>query len=245
MTADVTTEAAEPTRIYREGDPDMPEEFRTLLIRMLTHHLENSTNPHYTELLNKLWTCGMNHIPDEKLKIAYAKLMQQEVEHGVITARILRGLGVDGVDGEIQQYLFHLPIESFCDLAYFNGLGDRVGCYIGETWEGVPYEPLLTVADRLHKDEVFHATFGMNNLRRVCATPEGLAEANEKIKIWWPAALDMFGRSDSGFSEKYVRWNLRKKSNEELRRQYISDTRPMLEEIGITVPDDRANRRFL
>ena len=241
MSVDTSTER----RIYREGDEDMPEEFKTLLVRMLTHHLENSTNPHYTELLNKLWTAGMNVIPDEKLKISYAKLMQQEVEHGVITARILRSLGVGPVTSEIQQYLFHLPIETFCDLAYFNGLGDRVGCYIGETWEGVPYEPLLSVADRLHKDEVFHATFGMNNLRRVCSTPEGMAEANEKIKIWWPAALDMFGRSDSNFSEKYVTWNLRKKSNEELRQQYIEDTRPMLVDLGIDMPDDTANRRFL
>jgi len=236
---------SEGVRVYAEHDPEMPEEFSELLIRMLTHHLENSTNPHYTELLNKLWVAGMNCLPDEKLKVTYAKLMQQEVEHGAITARILEGLGVGPVTSPIKQYLFHLPIETYCDLAYFNGLGDRVGCYIGETWEGVPYEPLLTVAERLHKDEVFHATFGMSNLKRLCATEEGLEEANEKIKTWWPAALDMFGRSDSEFSDVYVKWNLRKKNNEELRQQYIADTRPMLERIGIDVPDDNANRRFL
>jgi 1,2-phenylacetyl-CoA epoxidase catalytic subunit len=232
-------------RVYGEGDPDMPAEFKDLLVRMLTHHLENSTNPHYVELLNRLWSKGMTLIPDERLKVTYAKLMQQEVEHGVITARILRTLGVDGVDGEIKQYLFGLPIDTYCDLAYFNALGDRVGCYIGETWDGVPYEPLLTVAERLHKDEVFHATFGMSNLRRICSTAEGLAEANEKVKIWWPAALDMFGRSDSTFSDAYVKWGLRRLNNEELRQQYIADTRPMLEELGIAVPADTANRRFL
>ncbi len=237
--------AATHGTVYAENDPDMPEELRTLLIRMLTHHLENTTNPHYINLLNQLWVKGMTLIPDQKLKITYAKLMQQEVEHGAITARILEGLGVGPVASEIQQYFFELPIETFCDLAYFNAVGDRVGCYIGETWEGVPYEPLLTVADRLHKDEVFHATFGMNNLRRICRTTEGLAEANEKIKIWWPAALDMFGRSDSDFSDAYVKWGLRQENNEELRRRYIGDTRPLLEKIGIEVPDDAANRRFL
>ena len=232
-------------RIYTENDPDMPEEFRNLLIRMLTHHLENTTNPHYVELLNRLWVDGMRLIPDSKLMVTYAKLVQQEVEHGAITARILEGLGVGPVTGPIKQYLFELPWDSFCDLAYFNGLGDRVGCYIGETWDGVPYEPLMSVADRLHKDEVFHATFGINNLRRICSTPEGLAEANEKIKIWWPAALDMFGRSDSDFSDTYVKWGLRKQNNGDLRNQYIADTRPILEKIGIAVPDDHTNRRFL
>ncbi|MFN3256317.1 MAG: Phenylacetic acid catabolic protein [Ilumatobacter sp.] len=232
-------------RVYQEGDTDIPEEFTELLTRMLTHHLENSTNPHYTKLLSHLWDRCMTLAPDEKLKTTFAKLMQQEVEHGVITSRILAGLGVGPIDAPIRQYLFHLPIDTFCDLSMFNALGDRVGCYIGETWQGVPYEPLLSVADRLHKDEVFHATFGLSNLRRVCSTPEGLAEANEKIKIWWPAALDMFGRSDSDFSEAYVRWGLREMNNEDLRQQYIAETRPLLEQLGITVPADTDNRRFL
>ena len=70
-------------------------------------------------------------------------------------------------------------------------------------------------------------------------------EANEKIKTWWPAALDMFGRSDSEFSDAYVRWGLRKLNNEELRQQYAADTRPLLEKLGITVPDDTLNRRYL
>ncbi|KQC36460.1 MULTISPECIES: Phenylacetic acid catabolic protein [Frankia] len=232
-------------RVYRENDTDIPSEFSDLLVRMLVHHLENSTNRYYTELLNHLWERCMTLAPEERLKTTFAKLMQQEVEHGVITARILAGLGVGRIEQPIKQYLFHLPIDTFCDMAYFNALGDRVGCYIGETWEDVPYEPLLNVAERLHKDEVFHATFGMSNLRRVCADPAGLAEANEKIKIWWPAALDMFGRSDSEFSDAYVRWGLRKLNNAQLRQQYIADTRPLLEELGITVPADTANRRFL
>jgi 1,2-phenylacetyl-CoA epoxidase catalytic subunit len=85
----------------------------------------------------------------------------------------------------------------------------------------------------------------MSNLKRITATPGGLAEANEKIEIWWPAALDMFGRSDSTFTDAYVRWGLRTKNNADLRNDYIADTRPMLEDLGITVPDDTANRRFL
>ena len=239
------TTIAPEQRIYAEGDPDLPDEFRDLMVRMLTHHIENSTNPHYNALLSMLWDRCMTLPPEEGLKTALAKLMQQEVEHGVITARILRGLGVDKVDNPIEQYTFRLPIDTFCDLAYFHGLIDRVGVYVGETWEGVPYEPLVKVAPGLHKDELFHCTLGMRNLKHICATPEGLAEANELIHKWWPAALDMFGRSDSAFSDAYVRWGLRQENNADLRRRYIAETRPMLEDLGIIVPDDRLNRRFL
>lgn len=234
-----------PRRVYKEHDPDLPQELRDLLIRMLTHHLENSTNPHYTALLANLWERCMTLAPTEDLKISFARMMEQEVEHGVITARILSGLGVEKVDQPIRQYLFHLPLDTFCDLSFFQALGDRVGCYIGETWERVPYEPLAKVAPKLHKDEVFHATLGTRNLRRICATPEGLDEANERIKIWWPAALDMFGRSDSQFSEAYVEWGLRTSDNETLRQQYIADTVPVMHKLGIEVPDHQANRRFL
>lgn len=236
---------ATQTVIFKESDPNMPPQFKELLVRMLSHHLENSTNPNYTRLLNHLWERCMELAPNESVKVAFARLMFQEVEHGVITSRILAGLGVGPIDEPIKQYLFHLPIDTFCDLAYFHALGDRVGMYVGETWDQVPYEPLLNVAPKLHKDEVFHATLGLRNLRLLCETPEGLEQANELIKKWWPAALDMFGRSDSDFSPDYVKWGLRKADNESLRNSYIADTRPLLEEIGISVPDNLANRKFL
>lgn len=232
-------------KIWAEGDPDLPEEFKELLIRMLSYHIENSTNPHFNSLMTMLWDRCLNLPTDESAKTALTKLMHQEVEHGVITARILKGLGVDKVDRPIEQYAFRLPIDTFCDLAYFHGLIDRVGVYIGETWEGVPYAPLVEVAPQLHKDELFHCTLGMRNLRLICSTPEGLEEANELAQKWWPAALDMFGRSDSAFAEAYVRWGLRQKNNADLRRQYIDETKPRLEELGIEVPANRLNRRFL
>lgn len=233
------------TRIYKEGDPDLPEELKTLLVRVMSKHLENVTNPHYDAIMIKLWERCMTLAPDPERKRLLAKLMSQEVEHGVITANILRGLGIDKVEGPIEQYAFHLPIDTWCDLCYFHGLCDRVGMYVGENWGDVPYEPLRSVAPRLHRDETFHATLGMQNLTEHCRTPEGLAEANELIKKWWPAALDMFGTSGSGFSEKYVRWGIRQAGNEELRQQYIADTRPMLEKLGINVPADESNRQYL
>ena len=232
-------------KIWEQGDPDLPEELRELLVRMLSYHIENSTNPHFNDLMTMLWDRCLTLPTDQRTKGALVKLMEQEVQHGIITAEILAGLGVDKVDRPIEQYAFRLPIDTFCDLAYFHGLIDRVGVYIGETWEGVPYRPLLDVAPRLHKDELFHCTLGMRNLRLVCSTPDGLDEANELAEKWWPAALDMFGRSDSAFTEAYVRWGLRQKNNADLRRQYIDETMPLLLELGIEVPANRLNRRFL
>jgi 1,2-phenylacetyl-CoA epoxidase catalytic subunit len=100
------------------------------------------------------------------------------------------------------------------------------------------------VAPQLHSEELFHCNLGYKNLAKHCKTAAGLAEANELIHKWWPAALDMFGQSRSGASSAYVKWGIQKKGNAEMREQYIKDTRPLLEKIGIKVPDDMVNRRF-
>ena len=42
-------------RVYKKGDPDMPEELSNAIVKVLTKHIENSTNPHFTKLLNYLW----------------------------------------------------------------------------------------------------------------------------------------------------------------------------------------------
>jgi 1,2-phenylacetyl-CoA epoxidase catalytic subunit len=246
-TAAVQAASQPKDRIYKQGDPELPEELKKLLIRAMSKHLENATNPHYDRLLSSLFERCMTLAPDTERKRLLAKLMMQEVEHGVITADILKGLGVDKVDSPMDeyQYLFNLPIETWCDLCYFHALGDRVGMYVGENWGNVPYEPLRAVAPRLHRDEVFHATLGYQNLTLHCQSAEGMAEAQRLIVKWWPAVLDMFGATGSTFSDKYVRWGIRTRGNDELRRQYITDTRPLLEKIGIQVPDDSANRRFL
>ena len=177
LTMTMSTAAAAPVRIYRQGDADLPEELKKLLVRALSKHLENASNPHYDRLLSKLFERCMTLAPDTEKKRLLAKLMMQEVEHGAITADILRGLGVDKVDTPMDeyQYLFSLPIESWCDLCFFHSLGDRVGMYIGENWGNVPYEPLRAVAPRLHRDEVFHATLGYQNLTVHCQKPEGFA----------------------------------------------------------------------
>ncbi len=241
-----TLDAPSAERIYHENDPDMPEELRNLIVRVLTKHIENSTNPHFTRLLNYLWERCMLLCPDEEVKNQLALLMMQEVGHGVITWRILKGLGIDKVEAPIDkfQYAFNIPLDTWCDVCYFQGLTDRVGVYVGENWGGVPYEPMRSVAPQLHSEELFHANLGYKNLAKHCQTPEGLAESQTLIGKWWPAALDMFGRSTSRASEGYVKWGIQKKSNAELRQQYIDDTRPLLEKLGIKVPDDRANRRF-
>lgn len=234
-------------RVYKRNDPDMPEEFRQMLVKLLLdEHLENNGNPEYRKILANIADAGLRYAPHSRAMEIEAEIIRQEVAHGRICAEILESLGVDpNKTVPIKQYAFHIPLEDWIDLAWFHALIDRVGLYVGVEWVGSPYEPLAEVSPQLEADEMFHTKSGFMHLREICATPEGKAAAQERLKKWWPAALDMFGRSTSTNAPVYVKWGIKQHTNEELRQKYIAEAVPEIERLGLEVPDNLANRRYL
>lgn len=234
-------------RMFKKDDPEMPPEYREFMIKLLKYgHVENNANPHYKVLLANIANAGLRYAPDGRAMTIEAEIIKQEVNHGQIVAKIISSLGEDPfIDKEVGQYAFRMPLESWIDVAWFHGLIDRVGLYVGIEWMGSTYEPLAEVSEQLEKDEFFHATAGYNFIKRAVQDPDGRKEAQDLLHKWWPAALDMFGRSKSKNSEKYVKWGIKGKTNEELRQQYIADVVPLLEAIDLDVPDHLANRQYL
>lgn len=239
--------AATEARIWKRNDPAMPEEFRHMLVKLLLNeHLENNGNPEYRKILANIANAGLRFAPHGRAMEIEAEIVRQEVAHGQIVADLLEGLGVNpNQTMPIKQYAFHMPLEDWIDLAWFHALIDRVGLYVGIEWTGSPYEPLAVVSPQLEADEEFHTKAGFLHLREICAMPEGKAAVQERLKKWWPAALDMFGRSTSVNAPIYVKWGIKMQTNEQLRQQYIAEAVPEIEKLGLEVPDHLANRRFL
>ena len=243
----MSSAAAATQTTYAAGDPRMPEEFRALLVKLLLdEHLENNGNPEYRKILANIANAGLRFAPDGRAMEVEAEIVKQEVQHGRIVADLIEGLGANpNQTRPIKQYAFHMPLEDWIDLAWFHALIDRVGLYVGVEWTGSPYEPLARVAPRLETDEKFHTRAGFTHLKAICATPEGMAAAQERLRKWWPAALDMFGRSASVNSPLYVKWGIKMHENEALRQKYIAEAIPEIAKLGLEVPDNLANRRFL
>ncbi len=107
------------------------------------------------------------------------------------------------------------------------------------------YEPLAKVSPRLEKEEQFHADTGFKWLKDIVKTRDGKKEAQDYLHKWWPAALDMFGKSDSKNSENYVKWGVKAKTNKQLREQYIAEVVPLIEGLGLDVPSMTANRKYM
>jgi ring-1,2-phenylacetyl-CoA epoxidase subunit PaaA len=233
--------------VYKKDDPNMPQDFRDMLVHLLLNeHLENNGNAEYRKILANIANAGLRFAPHSRAMEIEAEIVRQEVAHGRICAEILEGLGANpNKDMPIKQYAFHIPLEDWLDLAWFHALIDRVGLYVGVEWVGSPYEPLAEASPQLEADEIFHTKSGFLHLREICATPEGKAAAQERLHKWWPAALDMFGKSTSTNAPIYVKWGIKQHTNEELRQKYIAEAVPEIERLGLVVPDPLANRRFL
>lgn len=233
--------------VYKKDDPNMPQDFRDMLVHLLLNeHLENNGNAEYRKILANIANAGLRFAPHSRAMEIEAEIVRQEVAHGRICAEILEGLGANpNKDMPIKQYAFHIPLEDWIDLAWFHALIDRVGLYVGVEWVGSPYEPLAEASPQLEADEIFHTKSGFLHLREICATPEGKAAAQERLHKWWPAALDMFGKSTSTNAPIYVKWGIKQHTNEELRQKYIVEAVPEIERLGLVVPDPLANRRFL
>ena len=93
---------------------------------------------------------------------------------------------------------------------------------MGYEWVGCSYEPLARIAERVHKEELGHAAFGYRLIRRYLQREgdRGRELLIKHLAKWYPAGLDMFGKSGSKRQFDYVRWGLRRRSNEQMRDEF-------------------------
>jgi len=225
----------------------MPREYRDLLIRLLTIQADS-----------EIWVTIIQHIPwVAKAPTANdmwieAKIVTEEIGHYRYMKDMLAELGVDVSYMERTRSpeerlveAFKTPFTSWGDVAVFHCLNDRVGRYQLEEFVNCSYGPLARVAPKMIQEENFHVTTGTAHVAELCKTPEGRREAQEKVNIWYPLALDMFGHAESKRSLRYIEYGLKRRQNEEQRQQYIAETNPILEKLGLQVPDVTYRRRHL
>jgi ring-1,2-phenylacetyl-CoA epoxidase subunit PaaA len=55
----------------------------------------------------------------------------------------------------------------------------------------------------------------------------------------------MFGRSDSRRSERYCDWGIKQRTNAQARAQYIEEVNPLIQAMGLRVPDPNKGRLYV
>lgn len=230
-------------RQFKNGD-ELPPEYRELLIKLIYNHAEILDSKPYRDMIDGQWEVAKREAPSLKDLAMMARFNFEEINHGYIFSNILRGIGGKFEKFELRQYLFEHPKQNWLDLALHHFLASKVGVMQIAEWQDSSYEPIADVVPRVFREERGHAGMGYGHLQALVRDPAKRAEAEEKLKVWWPMTLDMFGNTNSSRNQRYRAWGLKKHTNGQLRAAFIENTVPQIAALGLAVPDHNANRRY-
>ncbi len=237
---------ARPAHRFDEGEP-LPDEYKTLLLKMLRHEGERAGNKSFLGFMGTCLDLAEALFPNRETRLVKAEYLAEELKHAIMFHRLAVGLEHDFAlrDVPYAHYTFHLPRETWADDAFFHFLVDLNGAFHARDWRESSYVPLAKMSATVERDELGHSEMGYWFLQEIVSTRAGTVVAQRLLEKWYPAALDMFGRSDSPNAPKFVAWGLKTVGNAEIRDAYKAYVDRKLGALGLDVPDERKGRRFL
>jgi len=225
----------------------MPAEYRDLLTRLLTIQADCEIGgPH---IYVDHWTLRAPTVDDQW---RVARIAAEEIDHCRKMLRLLGLIGIDRSDilvrprSQREVDAFKQDMTTWADFAAFGMLIDKVGEFQLDEMIGSSYLPIDDALPTILREEKGHISYGTQQLEKMIASgPEGKVSAQNAVSRWYVTGLDMFGRSGSARTERYIEWGLKRRTNEEARRQYIAEVEPQISALGLRVPDRLEGRKYL
>jgi len=220
----------------------MPDDYRATLIRQIGQHA-------HSEVVGQLpegnW---ITRAPTLERKAILLAKVQDEAGHGLYLYSAAETLGESRDElihllheGRMKySSIFNYPTLNWADIGAVGWLVDGAAIVNQVALQRTSYGPYSRAMVRICKEESFHARQGYHAIMKMAfGTPEQKAMAQSAVdRLWFPAIM-MFGPSDaeSTHSEQSMAWKIKVKSNDELRQQFIDQTVPQIEYLGLDLPD--------
>lgn len=222
----------------------MPEKYRKTLIRQISQHA-------HSEIVGMLpegnW---IGRAPSLRRKAALLAKVQDEAGHGLYLYAAAETLGIERETLYQQLHegrakyssIFNYPTLSWADIGAIGWLVDGAAIMNQVMLCRTSYGPYARAMVRICKEESFHQRQGYEILLTLCQGTQAQKDmAQDALNRWWWPSLMMFGPNDaeSTHSAESMAWKIKRKSNDELRQQFIDATVPQAEFLGLTVPDPK------
>lgn len=220
----------------------MPEKYRKTLIRQISQHA-------HSEVVGMLPEANwISRAPSLRRKVALLAKVQDEAGHGLYLYSAAETLGADRqqlvedlLSGKAKySSIFNYPTPTWADMGAIGWLVDGAAIANQVMLCRTSYGPYARAMVRICKEESFHQRQGYEIMMALAAgTPEQKRMAQDALNRWWWPSLMMFGPTDehSPNSAQSMKWRIKRKSNDELRQEFIDKTVPQAEFIGLTIPD--------
>lgn len=221
----------------------MPDEYRRTLIRQISQHA-------HSEIVGMLPEANwITRAPSLRSKLILLAKVQDEAGHGLYLYSAAETLGVtrdqmiDDLHSGRSKYssIFNYPTLSWADMGAIGWLVDGAAIQNQVMLCRASFGPYSRAMVRICKEESFHQRQGyeiMMNLSN--GTQEQKDMAQDALNRWWWPSLMMFGPTDdkSPNSTKSIAWRIKRKTNDELRQEFVDKTVPQAKFLGLSIPDD-------
>jgi len=222
----------------------MPEAYRKTNIRQISQHA-------HSEVVGMLpegnW---ISRAPSLKRKAILIAKVQDEAGHGLYLYSAAETLGssrdemiADLLSGKAKySSIFNYPSLTWADMGAIGWLVDGAAILNQVMLCRTSYGPYARAMVRICKEESFHQRQGFESLLVLSrGTVEQKAMCQDAINRWWWPSLMMFGPKDSEStnSDQSMKWKIKRKTNDELRQQFVDMIAVQVKVLGMTLPDDK------
>ncbi|HLF47707.1 MAG TPA: 1,2-phenylacetyl-CoA epoxidase subunit PaaA [Chitinophagaceae bacterium] len=222
----------------------MPEAYRKTNIRQISQHA-------HSEVVGMLpegnW---ISRAPSLKRKAILLAKVQDEAGHGLYLYSACETLGITREETIHDLHLgkakyssiFNYPTLTWADIGAIGWLVDGAAIMNQVMLTRTSYGPYARAMVRICKEESFHQRQGFEILLVLSkGTAEQKAMCQDAINRWWWPSLMMFGPKDaeSTNSDQSMKWKIKRKTNDELRQNFVDMIAEQVTVLGMKLPDDK------
>ena len=220
----------------------MPDAYRKTNVRQISQHA-------HSEVVGMLpegnW---ISRAPSLKRKAILIAKVQDEGGHGLYLYSAAETLGTsreqmidDLLSGKAKySSIFNYPTLTWADMGAVGWLVDGAAILNQVMLCRTSYGPYARAMVRICKEESFHQRQGFEALLVLSkGTAEQKAMCQDAINRWWWPSLMMFGPKDSEStnSDQSMKWKIKRKTNDELRQNFVDMIAEQIKLLGMTLPD--------
>ncbi|MBX2889030.1 MAG: 1,2-phenylacetyl-CoA epoxidase subunit A [Ferruginibacter sp.] len=220
----------------------MPDSYRKTNIRQISQHA-------HSEIVGMLpegnW---ITRAPSLKRKAILIAKVQDEAGHGLYLYSAAETLGIsrDQLIHELHSgkakysSIFNYPTLTWADMGAIGWLVDGAAIINQVMLCRTSYGPYARAMVRICKEESFHQRQGFQILYELSkGTDAQKAMCQDAINRWWWPSLMMFGPkdADSPHSAQSIKWKIKRKTNDELRQNFVDMIAEQVKVLGMILPD--------
>lgn len=220
----------------------MPEKYRQNLIRQISQHAHSEVIGEQPE---GNW---ITRAPSLERKAILLAKVQDEAGHGLYLYAAAETLGitreelVERLHTGASKYasIFNYPSLTWADVGAIGWLVDSAAIVNQVSLQNTSYGPYARAMVRICKEESFHQRQGYNIMMTLMqGNEQQRSMAQDALNRWWWPSLMMFGPHDgeSAHSAQSMKWKIKRRSNDDLRQQFVDQAVQQALAIGLEVPD--------